>query len=356
MNELGPANPLDSYAARKRPVEILPPPRWYKEPERPKQRLWVHVVLFFAALLTTTITGAAHAASDSLLSWEGLVAGLPFAISLMSILLVHEMGHYVLAKAHGVEASLPYFIPAPPVIVITGTFGAFIRLRESPSNRNALFDVGAAGPWAGILVAIPVSFLGLLWSDLVSIDKIASGELGLELGEPLLFQLLSWIVFGPIPEGMTVQLHPVALAGWVGFLVTFLNLLPIGQLDGGHVAYALFGRHHRHVAHGFLGIVLLLGLTGWNGWLLWVALLLWIGVEHPPTLDAWIGLDPTRRIGAILTIGLFAVTFMPEPLRVVEPPRRFEGERTPIHWHSPETGPPDFRFDDAPSREPLLGA
>jgi membrane-associated protease RseP (regulator of RpoE activity) len=227
----------------------------------------------------------------------------------MGILLVHEMGHYVMSRIHGVEATPPYFIPAPPLLV--GTFGAFIRM-HTPTNRRALFDVGAAGPWAGFLVAIPAVFYGLSLSKVSALDPTSGGVV---LGDSLVFGWLTQLALGVSSSDVTVQLHPIALAGWFGLFVTFLNLLPIGQLDGGHVVYALLGRRHRWVARTAWVAIVGLAFLGWAGWVMWAVLVMVLGVDHPPTVDDT-PLDPARRVAAWLTIGLFAITFMPVPLLV----------------------------------------
>jgi membrane-associated protease RseP (regulator of RpoE activity) len=309
-------------------------PEWQAPPRRPPRRagVTVHIVLFVLTFVTTSFAGALTAGVNPLDDWTGIRAGFPFSVTLLTILLCHEMGHYFLARYHDVEASLPYFIPAPPFF-LAGTFGAFIRMRSSPPSRKALFDVGAAGPWAGVLVAIPALIIGLLMSDVRPAGLIE--EEYLSLGEPLLFSALSYVTLGPIPEGMDVFLHPVALAGWIGLLVTFLNLLPVGQLDGGHVAYAFIGRWHRLVARGFFAVVAILALTGWPGWLLWVVLLLIVGLDHPPTLDNWTPLDLRRQVASCLTGVLFVLTFMAEPLRFAQPSPVFEGEKTAVSWTPP---------------------
>lgn len=315
---------LEAAVAQRRPTRV--------HRRKPARRPWVvHLVLFFVTLFTTTLAGALNAGADVFTDWTSLAQGLPFSVTLMGILLVHEMGHYSFARYHDVGATLPYFIPAPPPVPI-GTFGAFIRMDTPPPNRRALFDVGASGPWAGLIAAIPAIAIGLQLSEL---QPRALIEGGLELGEPLLFQWISYLTFGPIGDHMTVVLHPIALAGWFGLLVTFLNLLPIGQLDGGHVAYAMFGRHHRIVARLALAVIVFLGFYGWPGWFVWVALVFVIGIDHPPTLDPWVGLDPGRQTAGWLTAVAFALTFMATPLSVIEPPLPFEGERTPVQFEDP---------------------
>ncbi len=271
----------------------------------------IHVILFFATLLTTTLAGSFQAGVNPLEDPRLLARGLPFSATLMAILLVHEMGHYVVSRLHGVEATPPYFIPGPPFLI--GTFGAFIRMR-APTSRRALFDVGAAGPWAGFLLAIPAVLYGLSISDVQPLAPHAGG--GVILGESLVFGALTRLALGVSPADVNISLHPIALAGWFGFFVTFLNLLPVGQLDGGHVVYALFGRRHRWVARAGLAAVIVLAFLGWGGWVIWAVLLTILGLDHPPTIDET-PLDPVRRVAAWLTIALFVATFMPVPIEVV---------------------------------------
>lgn len=270
----------------------------------------IHVVLFLATLLTTTTAGSFQAGVNPLDDPRLLAQGLPFSATLMTILLVHEMGHFVLSRVHGVAATPPYFIPAPPFLI--GTFGAFIRMR-TPTNRRALFDVGAAGPWAGFLVAIPAVLYGLSLSD---VRPLAPETGGLVLGDSMIFSSLARLALGVSPADATIVLHPIALAGWFGLFVTFLNLLPIGQLDGGHVVYALLGRRHWWVARGALGVILLLAFRGWHGWVMWAVLVMMIGLDHPPTIDDT-PLDGPRRLAAWLTVALFVATFMAVPIQVI---------------------------------------
>jgi membrane-associated protease RseP (regulator of RpoE activity) len=270
----------------------------------------IHVVLFLATLLTTTMAGSFQAGVNPFDDPRLLVHGLPFSATLMTILLIHEMGHFTLSRVHGVAATPPYFIPAPPFLI--GTFGAFIRMR-TPTNRRALFDVGAAGPWAGFVVAIPAVLYGLSLSE---VRPLAPETGGLVLGDSVIFSALARLALGVSPAEATIVLHPIALAGWFGLFVTFLNLLPIGQLDGGHVVYALLGRHHWWVARVAFGAILLLAWGGWQGWMMWAVLVMVIGLDHPPTIDD-APLDGRRRLAAWLTIALLAATFMAEPIRVL---------------------------------------
>ena len=237
------------------------------------------------------------------------IQGIPFSFTLLLILGSHEMGHYLVSRRHHLDVTLPYFIPAPPIPFIIGTFGAFIKIRSPIQDKRALLDVGCSGPLVGVLVSIPVTLVGLL----VHATITAGGEETLILGEPLLFQFLSWLVFGPLPPEPNVILHPVAFAGWIGMLVTALNLIPVGQLDGGHVSYALFPEYHRYVSLGCLGLLLVCGLVFWYGWLMWAVLLVFLGWRHPPPYQYWVPLDRRRRVLGFVTILVFILTFCPAP-------------------------------------------
>jgi len=273
------------------------------------------VLLFLLTVFTTLWAGAYQAYSGPvrgplnflLASPEALWRGIPFAGSLLFILTTHELGHYLLSKIHRVPASLPLFIPGPPHFI--GTFGAIIRMRGPILSRRALFDIGVAGPLAGFVVAVIVLIVGLSLSTVV--DRTAT--YGLHLGEPLLLQFMSWVVIGPLPPEADVVLHPIGFAAWFGLFVTSLNLLPIGQLDGGHVAYALWGPRQRTMALAFLPILLILGFIGWTGWFLWAFMAgLW-GVGHPPVMDPHVPLGRNRTIVGWVAFAVFVVTFAPVP-------------------------------------------
>lgn len=300
------------------PLESFPAGEWREPlPAAPERRSFslLNLLLFVLTLATTTIAGALNEGVAIEELGGRWTSGLPFSLTLMSILLAHEMGHYLLARRHGVRVTLPFFLPGPPFVFGPGTFGAFIRMKSLPPSRRVLFDIGAAGPWAGICVAIPAVLYGLHLSELKPIPPAFSG---LEFGDSLLFKLLGRLVVGPIPYGFDIFLHPIALAGWFGFLVTALNLLPVGQLDGGHVVYALFGRRHRWIARSFLFFTVAIGFYGWSGWFAWAVLMLLVGVDHPPPLDHSTPLDARRRLAGWATLVLFAVTFVPVPITLLE--------------------------------------
>ncbi|MDF0665174.1 MAG: site-2 protease family protein [Nitrospira sp.] len=273
------------------------------------------IVLFLMTVFTTLWAGAYQVYNGPvrgplnflLTTPESLWRGIPFAGALLFILTTHELGHYLLSKIHRVPASLPLFIPGPPHFI--GTFGAIIRMRGPILSRRALFDIGVAGPLAGFVVAVLVLIVGLSLSTVV--DRTAT--FGLHLGEPLLLQFISWLVIGPLPPEADVVLHPIGFAAWFGLFVTSLNLLPIGQLDGGHVAYALCGRRQRTMALAFLPILLILGFYGWSGWFLWAFMAgLW-GIGHPPVMDPHVPLGRNRTIVGWIALAVLVVTFAPVP-------------------------------------------
>ena len=298
---------------------------------RPRERWVVHALLFAATLFTTTLGGAiiAGAVDPALLLHPGVwirdgTAGLSFSLPLLAILLCHELGHYVTARRYGLDVSPPYFIPAPPVFVWIGTLGAFIRLRTVLTDRRQLIDVGAAGPIAGFLVALPVLWIGMAHST--PIDG-ASGVHGMifwfggapaaQLGD----SLVSLVVRRLAQPGVAaVTMHPMALAGWLGLFVTTLNLLPIAQLDGGHILFAALPRWQERAARAFWIGIMLLGFA-WEGWLIWGAVVLVLSrgrLGHPPVLDAYRPLPASRRRLAWVSLALFLVTFTPVPFLIRE--------------------------------------
>jgi len=286
---------------------------------RPQGRPWLQISLFLCTLVTTTLAGAMQHGVDPLSRPGEIYLGLPFAVTLMTILLVHEMGHYLTSRYHGVKATLPYFIPAPSFI---GTFGAFIKMNSPPPDRRSLFDVAAAGPLAGLALAIPAVVLGLRLSTVSPAD---TGAGGLTLGSSLLLSFLSQATLGILPDEANIVMHPIGFAGWIGLLVTAMNLLPVGQLDGGHVVYALFGERYLWVSRAALVGILSLGLLRWwDGWLVWGLLLLFLGLRHPAPADPHTPLDPKRKFMGWVMLAILTVTFIPVPFSVQEPSLRQE--------------------------------
>ena len=275
----------------------------------------IHWILFLATGLTTVTAGAMQ---QGVIPWETpwqLYKGLPFSLTLLIILLCHEMGHYLMARYHNLDVSLPYFLPAPPIPFLIGTLGAFIRIRSPILNKPALMDVGAAGPLSGILITLPLLVLGLQLSDIQVVTD--AGQLpGIVLGESILFKIICWLTIGSLPDNYNLIMHPIAFAGWIGLLVTNINLIPVGQLDGGHVSYALFGDRSQQIAKIFYLLLIIFGLISWYGWLVWVILLYFMGFVHPPPLQYWVPLDRKRRIIGYLTIAVFILTFMPSPFLI----------------------------------------
>ena len=272
----------------------------------------VNLLLFLATCVSTVWAGSGTL--NPFAEPTRLLAGVPFAFTLLSILGTHEFGHYFTARYYKASVSLPYFIPAPPPFIF-GTLGAIIKMRSPARDRNSLFDIAVAGPLAGLVIAIPALLLGLSWSRLIPIPP---GFGGLVFGDSLLMRFLVYLTFGPVPPGMDVLIHPVGLAGWVGLFVTALNLFPVGQLDGGRIAYALFGAQHRKVSIATFVALLLLGvLTGAMNWIMWAALLFFlIGFHHSPPLNDLIPLSPGRRILGAICLVLLVLLIPPVPIEV----------------------------------------
>jgi membrane-associated protease RseP (regulator of RpoE activity) len=285
------------------------------EEESTFSRWTLPLFLFALTVFTTLWAGAYQAYSGTIRGpvaflWEHpemLPKGIPFAGTLLFILLTHEFGHFILSKIHRVPASLPLFIPGPPHFI--GTFGAIIRMRGPILNRRALFDIGVAGPLAGFAVALVALVVGLFMSTVVE----RTSTFGLQLGEPLLLKFMAWLIIGPLPPQADVLLHPVAFAAWFGLFVTSLNLIPIGQLDGGHVAYALWGNRQRTMAFAVIPLLIILGFVGWPGWFLWAFMAGVFGLEHPPVLDPQVPLGRGRVLVGWTALAVFVVTFAPVP-------------------------------------------
>jgi membrane-associated protease RseP (regulator of RpoE activity) len=307
---------------------VTPPPDLYVAPawlpERPKfrNRTWLHVLLFVLTVVTTTFAGALHYAGF-LLDFQNrplpltfielLPYGFWYSGTILAILGAHELGHYLACRYYRVDASLPYFLPAP--LPLTGTLGAFIRIREPIPSKAILFDIGAAGPFAGFVIAVPALFIGLALSRMVPLPADLGGAL--ELGEPLLFQWASYALWGSTPDGYSVNLHPIAFAAWFGLLATALNLIPIGQLDGGHIAYAVLGRRSSLVTLGSTAVAI--GLTFVSrSWVVWTTLMVMMlflyGPHHPRTYDEEVPLDRPRQLLAVLALGILLVCFTPSPI------------------------------------------
>ncbi|MBI5049854.1 MAG: site-2 protease family protein [Nitrospirae bacterium] len=269
----------------------------------------LHVLLFILTSMTTLLAGAMM---EGVIFWknpEKIYLGLPFSVSIMTILLTHELSHYFMSRRHNVSVTLPYFIPAPSMI---GTFGAIIKMKPPIFDRRSLIDIGSAGPLGGFVMAVIASVIGLYYSETIQITTLKGG---VSLGDSILFSLLAKIIFNLDPENYDILLHPIAFAGWIGLFITSINLLPVGQLDGGHIAYALFGEKQVWIARFIIILLFILGLTYWEGWIMWALLLLIIGHKHPPVVYPEIQLDRKRRLTGILSFLIFIVTFIPVPFK-----------------------------------------
>jgi len=295
-----------------------------KRPEMRTRGLWLNSVLLIVTLITTIIAGAvlwaSYGGNNDLTRPENYLWGaLFFAVPLMAILGTHELSHYLAAKKCGVAASLPFFIPSIPPL---GTFGAFISMRDPLPDRRSLVIIGAAGPIGGLLVTIPVSFLGL-W--LTSMGDPGSGMVGdagaVAISIQPLYALLSLLV--PLPENVT--LHPTAFAAWVGFLVTAINLLPAGQLDGGHVVRGLLGDKAKYLSYATVGLLLVLGLY-YTGWLIFAMLILFLGLRHPAPLNDVSRLSNKTKMLGVVTMAILLITFSPIPLVEIAPDHSFDVE------------------------------
>jgi membrane-associated protease RseP (regulator of RpoE activity) len=295
------------------------------EAQRPPQRYWLHALLLLLTLLSTTMVGVGLMHSfegnrpfDFDLSFQGYVTmwhdpsflldGLPFSLTLIAIYLAHEMGHYVTARYYHVDVTLPFFLPAPTLI---GTFGAFIKIRSAILSKRVLFDIGIAGPLAGFLLLIWPMAVGVSMSKVIP-GIAARGDL--IFGTPLILRLFEWVQFPGVPEA-NIYLHPVARAAWVGLLATALNLLPIGQLDGGHILYAFLGERTRLLSRVLVALLIPLGiLTRTYSWFVWAVLLFFFGLRHPSTYDPR-PLGRTRNWLGFAALVILIVSFMAAPVR-----------------------------------------
>jgi membrane-associated protease RseP (regulator of RpoE activity) len=317
------------------------------EPQQTRSRLWLNGLLYILTILSTLFVGATwsdQVPANADLGWilTHLWIGWPFALSLMTILTGHELGHYFAGRFYKVPVSLPFFIPIP--VPPFGTMGAFIVMKGRTVNRRQMLTVGAAGPLVGFVLAVPILVLGL---SLSSVEPMAAPEPGSMVfleGNSILYLLLKFGVFGqvlpgsglattlqralgdgvaallgtfPIDSGYDVFVSPVALAGWAGLLVTALNLIPVGQLDGGHVLYSLVGQRAKVLTWPIIALLLVLGIVFWQGWLLWAFLIFFFGQSHPDPLDDVTRLDRPRKLVAIAVLLIFVLTFAPLPMRVL---------------------------------------
>jgi membrane-associated protease RseP (regulator of RpoE activity) len=314
----------------------------YPAREEPRRWPWMHAALFAATLLTTFAAGALMAGLDpfdtevlwlgamsipypSRIDWRILALGAPFAVPFMGVLLAHEMGHYTAARIHRVRVTLPYFIPFPPYFSIIGTIGAFIRLLGPTVRRAVLFDIGSAGPIASFVVSLPLLVIGLGLSEPIPGPTSVTSPFAIRFAGELVWLgngfathlLATWLAPVAVGEALLL-LHPLALVGWLGLFVTTLNLLPLGQLDGGHILYALAPERHRLAARAFVACLVPLGFVWW-GWWAWAVIVLFVNrgrIVHPAVLQQEPSVGRVRRVLGWILIAVFLVTFVPVPLHL----------------------------------------
>lgn len=296
------------------------------EEERKQKKTWLNVSLFIITCLSAFVVGLSWSVNytfseelardpQSLLPVQAFTdpsiisLSLIYVLVLIGILLGHEMGHYLACRYYRVEATLPFFIPAPTLV---GTLGAFIKIQSPITRKKQLFDIGVAGPLAGFVLAVPALIYGLSLSKVV---PPMPREDTLVFGEPLLLKFIGGILFRDVPPESDLFLHPVGFAGWVGILVTAFNLFPVGQLDGGHVAYALAGQKAKPLARIFLIVFFLMGIFFWVGWIVWALVILLLGLKHPRVMDEGERLSLFRYGLGFIMIFIFLVSFMPAPIK-----------------------------------------
>ena len=310
------------------PMEI----RWEREQEEPEQpvvpprkrrRWWVNLLLFLITLVTTTAVGLLYQIPflfpgktidepflrlflRNPLHW---FYGFTYSLPLMAILLAHELGHYFACRRYGIPATLPFFIPAPTLV---GTFGAVIRIEEPIYSKKPLLDVGSAGPLLSFFLSLPILAWGLTLSR---VEPRLAGD-ALQLGEPLIFTLLSRLLLPGVGPDTAILLHPLGFAGWFGILVTAFNLIPVGQLDGGHILYAASPNLHKRLAWPLIAFLVALGFLAWQGWWIWAAMIALFGTKHPPVYDSPYPLDRRRALIGLLCLVIFILSFTPTPMKL----------------------------------------
>ncbi|MBW8713629.1 MAG: site-2 protease family protein [Acidobacteria bacterium] len=289
-----------------------------------QSRLWLHAVLLLLTIVSTTIAGTLHyysfmsefSAQQVQWQWSLLLHGFWYSGTLLGILGAHEMGHYLLCRRYNVDATLPYFIPMPPLLFLTGTLGAVIKIREAFPPRKVLFDIGVAGPIAGFVVLVPALFYGMTLSNVV--PEPTQGSI-LYLGEPLLFKLATFAIIGPVREGYTVNIHPMVFAAWFGMLATALNLLPFGQLDGGHITYATLGRWSTPISIATVASAIAMTFISMS-WLvmtvMMLVMLVTLGPRHPRVIYEHEPLGLERNLIAVFALIMFILCFTPVPIQL----------------------------------------
>ncbi len=294
-----------------------------------KRGIWLNVVLFIITIFTTFFFGLIHSLSflyGDLLNEnpeaavttaffkdpQAFFLAVIYTSVLLGILLGHELGHYLTCRHYRINATLPYFIPAPTLI---GTLGAFIKIKSPITQKQQLFDIGIAGPLTGFILSLPALAYGISLSKVIPPSALPE-EGALLFGEPLLLKILGSLILKDIPSGYDILIHPVAFAGWVGILVTSFNLFPVGQLDGGHISYALLGpAKSRALARIMLAVFIIMGVIFWIGWFLWAFIILVLGLRHPRIVDEETPLSPRRRFMGFIALIIFVLSFIPDPLK-----------------------------------------
>lgn len=302
-----PFDTLDTYYVRR-------PPRKFRN------RVWVHASLFVVTLASTTLLGYSHYVSylsefgrrAVALSWSTVAGGLWYSLTILAILGAHEFGHYYFCRRYNVDASLPYFLPFP--LALTGTLGAVIKIREPFPTRTVLFDIGVGGPIAGFLVLVPALFIGMSMSSVV---PVPTGQGVFYMGEPLLFKVAAWLNFGALPDSQTINMHPMVFAAWFGMLATALNLLPFGQLDGGHITYATLGRWSTPISIATVATAIAMTYNS-RSWIVMTIMMLvmlaLLGPRHPRVIYEYEPLARRRWLIAIFALVMFILCFTPVPI------------------------------------------
>jgi membrane-associated protease RseP (regulator of RpoE activity) len=297
LRDVGPLGPTDSSLS----LGPDPSPPVFAPRRKFQNRIWLHAALFLATIGST---------------W--LVGGWTYAATVIGILGAHELGHYFACRYYDVDASLPYFLPSPPPIGLFGTLGAVIRIREPIPTKRILFDIGIAGPIAGFVVLVPALFIGIAKSEIVPMDST-----GIWFGEPLLIKAAAYLLWGPLPADQTLGMSAMAYAAWFGMFATAMNLFPVGQLDGGHIAYAVLGRRSNYLTVIMIGVAIALAyftptLIGWA--VILIIMLIVVGPRHPRTFDEDVPLDRRRVLLAAFAVFMFAVCFTPVPIEILVSP------------------------------------
>ncbi|UCC12301.1 MAG: site-2 protease family protein [candidate division WOR-3 bacterium] len=273
-------------------------------------RYWLNVLLFMATLITTLYVGSGYNGGNPLENLNDIWLGIPFSLSLMAILTCHELGHYFVSKKQGMVTTLPYFIPAP---FLFGTFGAVIRMKSIIPSRSSLLKVGMAGPLAGFIVALPIAIIGIMLS---TVQSVPEGVEVWRFGNSLLFSFLARILHPQMPVGYDLYLHPMALAGWIGLWITSINLIPIGQLDGGHIAYSVFLGKRRMAYIPIFAVMIILGIFLYKGWIVWALLAFFISRRDPMVQDTITSLTLREKMLALVPLIIFVLTLIPQPFAV----------------------------------------